>query len=270
VAAVIDLGKKNLLGVQVDAVDYEAAVERVMAAARDHRPCAVTALAVHGVMTGVDDDEHRYRLNHMDLVTADGQPVRWAMNLLHGTGLRERVYGPELTLQVCAAAAREGLPVFFYGSRPEVLDRLVRHLTATFPDLKVAGTEPSKFRSIDASEKTAVAHRIQASGAAITFVGLGCPRQEIFAYEFRDLLDMPLLAVGAAFDYHAGLVREPPGWIQRRGLQWAYRLIQDPRRLWRRYLVLNPRYMMGIAAQRAGISRRRDAGCPPRVPVNVA
>jgi N-acetylglucosaminyldiphosphoundecaprenol N-acetyl-beta-D-mannosaminyltransferase len=245
----IDLGKKNVLGVMVDAVDYNAAVDRIIRAAEEGRPYAVSALAVHGVMTGVDDAEHRYRLNHLDLVTPDGQPVRWALNLLHKTGLRDRVYGPNLTLRVMEAAADRGLPVFFYGSRPEVLERLVTNMTERFPNLKVAGAEPSKFRTVTGEEKLEIAERITASGARVTFVGLGCPRQEVFAYEYRALLSMPLLAVGAAFDYHAGLVDEPPAWMQRSGLQWLYRLGQDPRRLWRRYLILNPRYLGRLALQ---------------------
>jgi exopolysaccharide biosynthesis WecB/TagA/CpsF family protein len=255
----IDLGKKNILGVLIDAVDYEAAVDRIIRAAEEGRPYAVSALAVHGVMTGVDDAEHRYRLNHLDLVTPDGQPVRWALNLLHKTGLRDRVYGPELTLRVLEAAAKRGLPVFFYGSRPEVLERLVANTTARFPGLKVAGWEPSKFRTVTAEEKAEVLDRITASGARITFVGLGCPRQEVFAYEYRNDLSMPLVAVGAAFNYHAGLVNEPPAWMQERGLQWLYRLRQDPRRLWRRYLILNPRYGARLAGLRLGVTRPRPA-----------
>lgn len=263
---VIDLGKKDVAGVMIDAVDYEAAVARVVDAAVARRPYAVSALAVHGVMTGVDDAEHRYRLNHLDLVTADGQPVRWALNLLHGAGLRERVYGPELTLRVLAAAAAAGLPVFFYGSRPEVLDALVARMSARFPSLIVAGAEPSKFRTTTPEEKAEIAARIRQSGAAITFVGLGCPRQEVFAYEYRDELAMPLLAVGAAFDYHAGLVSEPPAWVQRRGLQWAYRLAQDPKRLWRRYIILNPRYAARVAAQRLGLRMAASAAQAPSRP----
>jgi N-acetylglucosaminyldiphosphoundecaprenol N-acetyl-beta-D-mannosaminyltransferase len=248
----IDHGKQNVLGVLVDAVDYDAAVLRIAAAAEEGRGYAVSALAVHGVMTGVDDDEHRYRLNHLDLVTPDGQPVRWALNWLHGARLADRVYGPTLTLQVCAEAAERGLPVFFYGSRPEVLDRLVANLSERFPSLKVAGTEPSKFRTTTEAERVEIAERIVSSGARITFVGLGCPRQEVFAYEYCDLLSMPVVAVGAAFDYHAGLADEPPAWMQRWGLQWAHRLAQDPRRLWRRYLLLNPRFVVGVARQRLG------------------
>jgi N-acetylglucosaminyldiphosphoundecaprenol N-acetyl-beta-D-mannosaminyltransferase len=238
----IDLGKRNLLGVLVDAIDYEAAVERIMDAAEDQRGYAATALAVHGIMTGVGGAAHRYRLNHFDLVTPDGQPVRWALNALYGVALQDRVYGPALTLRVCEEAATRCLPVYFYGSTAEVLTRLVSRLRSRFPALEIAGASPSKFRNTTKREKTEIAERIRASGARITFVGLGCPRQEIFAYEYRDLLRMPVLAVGAAFDYHSGTIEEPPAPIQRWGLQWAYRLAQQPRRLWRRYLLLNPAF----------------------------
>lgn len=242
-------GKHNLLGVLVDAVDYASATQRVVEAARAGRGLSVTALAVHGVMVGHGDAEHRYRLNHFDLVTPDGQPVRWALNLLHSTGLKDRVYGPRLTLEVCAAAERHGLPVYFYGSRPEVLERLVRRLKERYPGLPIAGWSPSLFRKTTPAEKLEIAARIRGSGARITFVGLGCPRQEVFAYEYRDLLRMPVIAVGAAFDYHAGLIEEPPEWMQRLGLQWLHRLFQDPARLWKRYLVLNPLYVALVTAQ---------------------
>lgn len=266
--AMWDLGKNNVLGVLVDAVDYGAAVHKVVAAARERRGFAVTALAVHGIMTGVQDPEHRYRLNQFDLVTPDGQPVRWALNLLHGTHLADRVYGPTLALAVCAAAADEGLPVYFYGSRQEVLDRLVQNLTARFPGLIVAGAEPSKFRRTTPEEKSEIARRIRASGARIAFVGLGCPRQEIFAYEYRNLLGMPVLAVGAAFDYHAGLLDEPPAWMQRSGLQWFYRLVQEPARLWRRYLLLNPAFLTLLALQALHLWRPEEQRPrPPRYEV---
>lgn len=251
----IDLGKRSVLGVLVDAVDYEAATERVIRAAQDHTPYAVTALAVHGVMTGVDDAEHRYRLNSFDLVTPDGQPVRWALNLLARAGLRDRVYGPTLTLRVLERAAALELPVFFYGSTVSVLDRLVANLKQRWPDLIIAGTQASRFRSTSAVEKDSTVRSIKETGARIVFVGLGCPRQEVFCYEYRDQLDMPLLAVGAAFDYHAGTVKEPPAILQRWGLQWLYRLLQQPRRLWRRYLVLNPLFLLRLAAQRLGVWR---------------
>ncbi len=251
----IDAGKRNLLGVLIDAVDYEGAVARIAAAARSGHPLAGSALAVHGVMTGVQDQEHRARLNSLDLVVPDGQPVRWALNLLHGTGLVDRVYGPTLMLEVCALAEREGLGVYLYGSSQHVLEALQAALAARFPNLSLAGAEPSRFRRISPREKEQVAARIRASGARIVFVGLGCPRQEIWAYEYREALSMPILAVGAAFDFHAGTLSQAPRWMQDRGLEWLYRLMLEPARLWRRYLLLNPAYVALVAAQTLRLRR---------------
>ena len=256
--------KDNVLGVLVDAVDYDTAVDRIVAAGRERRGFSVTALAVHGVMTGVTDSTHRYRLNHIDLVVPDGQPVRWALNRLHRRGLADRVYGPELMLRVCARAATDGLPIFLYGGEQATLDRLRERLTTAFPGLVIAGAEPSKFRRTTPEDKAEIAARISASGARILFIGLGCPRQEVFAYEYRDAVSMPLIAVGAAFQYHAGELREPSGWTQRHGLQWLVRLVQDPRRLWKRYVVLNPLYLTLLAAQATRLWRPTpDDARPP-------
>lgn len=255
----IDRGKGNVLGVRVDAVDYEAATDRVLAAAREQRPLALTALAVHGVMTGVQDRAHEARLNSFDLVTPDGQPVRWALNLLHHKQLPDRTYGPTLTLKVVERCAAEGLPIYLYGSTQPVLDKLSAVLTAQFPGVKIAGAEPSKFRSAEPGEPAEIARRITDSGARVVLVGLGCPRQEIFVHAMRPLLSMPLLAVGAAFDYHAGDLRKPPPWMQQRGLEWLWRLGLEPKRLWRRYLILNPAYLARLGAQASHLWRARPA-----------
>jgi N-acetylglucosaminyldiphosphoundecaprenol N-acetyl-beta-D-mannosaminyltransferase len=252
--------KHNVLGIYVDAVDYDAAVDVIISAARSGRPLAVTALAVHGVMTGVQDPIHRYRLNHLDLVVADGQPVRWALNWLHGVQLAERVYGPNLMLRLCERASTEALPIYLYGSRQATLEALSTNLRRRFPQLRVAGMEPSRFRQLSIEEADATAERIRKSGAAITFVGLGCPRQEVWAYENRERLSMPLVAVGAAFDFHAGSLAQAPEQFQRRGLEWAYRLWREPRRLWRRYVFLNPAYLGLLVLQLS----RLHAFDPPR------
>jgi len=245
----VNLGPKNVLGVGVGAVDYEYAVSEILACAREGRRCTVSALAVHGVMTGVLDKTHRYRLNHLDLVTPDGQPVRWALNILHHAGLADRVSGPNLTPLVCAAAAREGVAIYLYGSTEEVLASLRANLQRSFPGLAIAGWEASRFRKLTAGEQTDLAGRIQVSGAKVLFVGLGCPRQEVFAYEMGKRLAMPILAVGAAFDYHAGFLSDTPALMQRMGLQWLHRLAQEPRRLWRRYLVTNTQFIFLFCAQ---------------------
>jgi N-acetylglucosaminyldiphosphoundecaprenol N-acetyl-beta-D-mannosaminyltransferase len=247
--------RHSVLGVMINATDYASVVERVLAAAERGQACSVSALAVHGVMTGHQDRLQRVRLNQLDMLVPDGQPVRWALNLLHRTGLRERVYGPTLMLKLCAAAAAAGVPIYLYGSTEATLGRLQTSLRGRFPELQIAGAAPSRFRRLSAAEKAEVVGRIRASGARIVFVGLGCPRQEVWAYEYREALALPILAVGAAFDFHAGTVSQAPGWMQARGLEWLYRLVAEPRRLWRRYLLLNPWYVALVAQQFLGLRR---------------
>ena len=245
----IDRGKHNLLGIGIDAVDYEAAVERIMTAVHERRGMAVSALAVHGVMTGVLDRVHRYRLNTFDLLVPDGQPLRWGLNWLHHTHLRDRVYGPNLMLRICERAAAESLPIYLYGGTEEMLAKLKANLLHQFPALAIAGAQASRFRRLTAAEQEEVCATIRASGAALTFVGLGCPRQEVWAFEMREALSMPLLAVGAAFAFHAGLLPQAPLALQKRGLEWLYRLVQEPLRLWKRYLLLNPLYLTLLLLQ---------------------
>jgi N-acetylglucosaminyldiphosphoundecaprenol N-acetyl-beta-D-mannosaminyltransferase len=247
---VIDHGKHNVLGIRIDAVDYEAAVSRILEAAHARRPLAVGALAVHGVMTGVLDPAQRYRLNAFDLLVPDGQPVRWALRWLHGVRLADRVYGPSLMLAICRRAADEHVPIYLYGSMPDVLEKLSRNLRGRFPGLAAAGARPSRFRRLTPRERDELVAEIRASGAAMTFVGLGCPRQEVWAYEFHEALSMPVIAVGAAFPFHAGTLRQAPERMQRWGLEWLFRLAREPRRLWRRYVLLNPAYLILLMLQR--------------------
>jgi exopolysaccharide biosynthesis WecB/TagA/CpsF family protein len=248
----VEAGKKNLLGVLVDGVNEASATEKIIQAARQRRVFSVSAIAVHGVMEGVLDPAHMYRLNHLDLIVADGQPVRWALNLMHSVGLRRRVYGPNLTLAVLAQAARECISVYFYGSTPEVLSRLRVNLKTRFPDLIIAGVQPSTFGRTPPEVADQIADKIRQSGAQLVFVGLGCPRQEVWAYEFRHRLKMPIIAVGAAFPFLAGTLRQAPQWMQDRGLEWFFRLCSEPRRLWRRYLLMSPAYLFLVACQLLG------------------
>jgi exopolysaccharide biosynthesis WecB/TagA/CpsF family protein len=257
-------GKRDILGVMVDVVDYESAVDQILHAAKERRGFAATALAVHGVMTGALDAEQRFRLNELDLVVPDGQPVRWALNLLHSAQLTDRVYGATLMLALCERCASDGIPIYLYGSNETVLTRLRERLQQRFPTLKIAGSQPSRFRRITSDEKTEIVNNIRRSGAQVVFAGLGCPRQEVWAYEFRDALSMPVVAVGAAFDFHAGTVPQAPRGMQNAGLEWLYRFAHEPRRLWRRYALLNPLYMAMVTAQ--GMGLKRSSGNPGTKP----
>jgi len=266
----LDYGKHSILGIGVNAIDYESVVEKIIANAKAHQPMAVTALAVHGVMTGVFDREHHYRLNQFDLVCPDGQPVRWALNALHtkrftGAKLSDRVYGPELTLRLCQAAAKEEVPIYLFGATEEMLSSFAEKLGERFEGLRIVGKRASAFRRITPEERDELAAEIIASGAKMCFVGLGCPRQEIFAYEMREHLPMPLIAVGAAFAFHAGMLEQAPPWMQNAGLEWLFRLTREPGRLWRRYFYLNPTYVTLLLLQKFGLYQKKtDAGTPPK------
>lgn len=257
-------------GVLASATTYDEVTAHVIAAARARRSLLVAATSVHGVTIAARDPAFREQLNAFDIVTPDGQPVRWGLNLLHGAGLADRVYGPTLMLRICQAAAEADLPVFFYGSTPQVLERLVAQLATRLPRLRVAGHHAPPFRSLAPAEEAADRAAILASGARIVFVGLGCPRQEGWAYRQRQELDLPIVCVGAAFDFHAGLLRQAPAWMQRRGLEWAFRLAMEPRRLWRRYLRAVPFYSLLLArqylAERGSRGRRSSSPGPTATP----
>ena len=251
----INEGKHSILGININAVDYESAVNKITTAAKNKEACSVSALAVHGVMTGFLDRVHARRLNGLDLVVPDGQPVRWALSWLHGKKLPDRVYGPNLTLKVAESLTKEGLSIYLYGSKEETLTKFADNLSKMYPGFKIAGMEASKFRRLSDSERLELAQRIKDSGASAVFLGLGCPRQEAWAYEYRNLLNIPILAVGAAFDFHAGTLPQAPKWMQDAGLEWFFRLTQEPKRLWQRYAILNPLYLWNIFQQYLGLRK---------------
>lgn len=257
---------RNVLGILVHPTTYTRAVDDIVKAAKAKESFSVSALAVHGVMTGALDCQHRTRLNRFNLVTPDGQPVRWALNWLHHCGLADRVYGPFLTRDLCARAEQEGLRVFFYGSDEATLSALSAALREKCPALKIAGTRPSRFRRATEQEWMEDVAAIRAQNPDIIFCGLGCPRQEIWVDEMRAFQAAPLIAVGAAFPFLAGRLSMAPTPMQRFGLEWVYRLAKEPRRLWRRYVVYNPLFVAGVVLQKLGLRKFAPdpSGPPPR------
>jgi N-acetylglucosaminyldiphosphoundecaprenol N-acetyl-beta-D-mannosaminyltransferase len=231
--------KYPVLGIGISATTYDEAVGAILAAARRGTGGTVNAAAVHAVVEAARDPVLKEKVNRFDLVAPDGQPVRWALNLLHRTGLSDRVYGPELMLRLCRRAAEDGLGVYLYGSAPAIVERLRENLARRFPGLRIAGWESPPFRPLTPEEDRETVARINASGARLIFIGLGCPRQDEFAMAHRGRVSGVLICVGAAFDFHAGTKRMAPPWMQRHGLEWLFRLASEPRRLWRRYLVTN-------------------------------
>ena len=241
--------KHDVFGVQVSATTYEQAVEAILTAAEQGQPAAVSLHAAHAVVTASDDPLLREKVNRFQMVAPDGQPVRWALNWLYGARLKDRVYGPELTLRLCRAAAERGVSIYLYGSSPEVIDALSRNLVALFPGLVIAGAEAPPFRALSPEEDARMVERINASGAGLVFIGLGCPKQDHFAADHADRIQGVQVCVGAAFDFHAGNKRTAPEWMQRRGLEWLFRLWQEPRRLWKRYLVTNTQFLLKLGRQ---------------------
>lgn len=236
--------RRALFGVRMSATHYEQLGRIIFHAARRREGGAVTFLAVHGLVTAALDAKFRAQVNRLDGVACDGQPVRWAMNRFERTGLTDRVYGPEMMRRACRRAADEGIGIYLYGSTQQVIDLLKKNLTDQFPNLRIVGAEPSAFRELTDQEDRELINRINDSGAGILFVGLGCPRQEIFAAEHRHSIQAVQLCVGAAFDFHAGNKAMAPSWMQKRGLEWLFRLTQEPGRLWRRYLLTNSAFCL--------------------------
>lgn len=241
------IAHRYIVGMRVDSTSYSDAVDRILAWGRAGESRYICVATAHMVMEAYDSPEFRRVVNDADLVTPDGMPLVW---MLRSLGIRgqQRVYGPDLMLAVCAAAQAHGVPVGFYGGTLEALDRLVGAMQARFPPLSIAYAYAPPFRALTPQEDQEVVDQINASGARILFVGLGCPKQERWTSTHRGQVRAIMVGVGAAFQFHAGLVRQAPAWMQQAGLEWFFRLLMEPR-LWRRYARHNPRFAALVTLQ---------------------
>ncbi len=241
----------DVLGVGVQAIDPAGLLHAVEGWVRDRARRYVCFTNVHSVMLTLTDPQLR-RVFNEGFAVADGMPLVW-LGRLRGHPVH-RVYGPDLTLALCVRAAESGWPVFFLGGADGVAERLASALSQRCPGLRVAGALGPPFRDLTPEEDRALVAQLNASGAALVFVGLGCPKQERWMADHRRYLAAPaLFGVGAAFDFHTGRVSQAPRWMMRAGLEWFYRLLQEPRRLWRRYLVLNPLFVAHVVLQLLGL-----------------
>ena len=230
---------------RVHATSYAGCTKAVGDWAEQGESRYVCVANVHMVMEAWDDPGFRAIVNEADIVTPDGMPLVWVLRR-KGHALKDRVYGPTLTRWVVAEAARRGIPVGFLGGTPDVLAALVRNLRAELAELQVKYQHSPPFRPLSPDEDRALVREINASGARILFIGLGCPKQERWMAAHAAGSEHPvravMLGVGAAFDFHAGMLRQAPAWMQKCGLEWLFRLAVEPRRLWKRYLKHNPRF----------------------------
>jgi N-acetylglucosaminyldiphosphoundecaprenol N-acetyl-beta-D-mannosaminyltransferase len=248
----------EILGIPLAISDYEEVMDWMDATIAADGRAYVTAAAVNLVMSAQEQPDTLAAVLGATLAVPDGQPLVWALHAL-GHARATRVYGPDLMAKFCARAARAGTPIYLYGGRgPEERRLLERRLLERFPGLPIAGGSSPPFRALTPAEDEREIDMINSSGAAVVWVGTGQPRQERWMHEMRDRLSPPLLVgVGAAFDFHAGLVPQAPPWMQRNGLEWTYRLSREPRRLWRRYARYNPLFVAGFARQYARHLRER-------------
>jgi N-acetylglucosaminyldiphosphoundecaprenol N-acetyl-beta-D-mannosaminyltransferase len=239
---------RDILGVRVDATNYRDATGQILAWARDGRSSYVCCACVNSVMEAHDSPEFLGVMRQAGLVTSDGMPLVWLLRLL---GVRDatRVYGPDLMPAVLEAAAAAGIATGFYGGSPAVLDELVRRAQTRFPALNVAYAESPPYRAPTPKEDERTTLAIAAAGVRILFVGLNTPKQDRWMSAHRGRVPGVMLGVGAAFDFFAGAKPQAPKWMQSSGLEWTFRLATEPRRLWRRYLVHNPRFAVLALAQ---------------------
>jgi N-acetylglucosaminyldiphosphoundecaprenol N-acetyl-beta-D-mannosaminyltransferase len=249
------MNRANILGVGVSPINLSQATALILAAVRQNRKGYVAVTGVHGVSEAQSDPEFRQILNAAFLNTPDGMPMTW-VGRLQGFQKMDRVYGPDLMLSLCAATQDGSVRHFFYGGAPGVADKLRAVLSARFPGISICGTYTPPFRPLNVEEEADLLRRLQEAKPHICWIGLSTPKQERFMATYLGKLPTTvMIGVGAAFDIHSGRVRQAPLWMQRCGLEWFFRLTQEPKRLWRRYLVNNPLFVVRILAQFSGLKQ---------------
>jgi len=233
----------SILAVPIDVLTWDTALKQLFGWVTAHESRYVCICNVHSVVTASQDSGFKEVIINADMATPDGAPVAKLMRLLGCVG-QQRINGPDLMWRYCEQAQYRDESVFFYGNSEQTLAILKTKLLAAFPTLKIAGAISPPFRALTKEEDDAIVTQINASGAGLVWVSLGCPKQEYWMAEHRGRINAVIVGVGAAFDYHAGTLKRAPLWMQHNGLEWFYRLLSEPRRLWKRYLVTNTLFIV--------------------------
>ncbi|MEQ5767641.1 WecB/TagA/CpsF family glycosyltransferase [Halomonas sp. H33-56] len=233
----------HVTGIPIDELSWNDAISIISQWAEKNESKYVCICNAHSIVTAKRDLEFNTVIDEADMATPDGAPVAWMMS--RGNKKRqERINGPDLMIKYFDQANKSGQSVFLYGGMPATLCLLEQKIREKFPFLKIAGTHSPPFRKLSNHEKQEIVRKINESGANTVWVGLGCPKQEKWMYEHRGEISAVMIGVGAAFDYHAGVIKRAPMWMQNNGLEWLHRLISEPRRLWRRYFFTNTLFVM--------------------------
>jgi N-acetylglucosaminyldiphosphoundecaprenol N-acetyl-beta-D-mannosaminyltransferase len=244
----------SILGMKVSPTDYGHAADLISEWSRRRLSKYVCIASVNNVMEAHDSERFQQVMNQADLVTPDGMPLVWGLRLL-GRRKATRVYGPDLMPVLLKKAAERGLAVGFYGASPETLELLVRVVRTRYPELRIVYSYSPPFRALTREEDEQVTEAINRSGAGMLFVGLNTPKQDYWMAEHKGRVQSVMLGVGAAFDFLAGSKRQAPRWMRASGLEWLFRLMTEPRRLWKRYLKHNPRFVVLFALQLLGMKK---------------
>ncbi len=242
----------KIINVRLHKTSYLKASSQIIHWAKNFESRYVCACNVHMIMEAYDDHSFRQMLNRADLLTPDGMPLVWMMRL-KGENVQERVYGPTLMLHVLNMAEKERIPVGFLGSTKNVVDKLQEELNKKYPDLIIKYSHSPSFGVMTSDENQEILDAILKSKIQILFVGMGCPKQEIWMADHKGKIPAVMVGVGAAFDFHAGVIPQSPPFLQKVGLEWLFRLFHEPRRLWKRYLYNNPRFIVLAIADLLGL-----------------
>ena len=249
------LKKKRLLGVPYAITDYDSASDIIIKKGMAHHSFGVSALAVHGFVESVKNPDFRNTLEKIDMIVPDGQPIKWALNHFCKTGLKERVAGPILTGHVMQKADKLGLRIYLYGSTSQTLQKMQSFISQTYPNVVICGIHTDRFREATIEEDREDIDKINRVKPHIVLVGRGCPRQEKWVANHLGKIHAPMMAVGAAFDFMAGNIKHAPQWMKNAGLEWVHRLIQEPKKLWKRYLFTNSHFIYLMILWKLGIRK---------------
>ena len=237
-----------VFGSYIDALTWEMAISKISSWARNDESRYICICNVHSVVTALQDQRFKRIINNADMATADGMPIAWYLRKF-GYSNQKRINGPDLMWKYCKVAEKAGYPIYLIGSTEQTIEALKNRLETSFPNLEIAGHISPPFREMSNFEDAQIVKSINDSGAKIVFVGLGCPKQEKWMADNRGKINSVMIGVGAAFDFHAGTAKRAPTWIQKSGLEWCHRLLSDPRRLWKRYLIANTIFLFMLVKE---------------------
>jgi N-acetylglucosaminyldiphosphoundecaprenol N-acetyl-beta-D-mannosaminyltransferase len=246
---------KKLFNVNYTITDYDVASDLIITKGLNRESYGVSALAVHGLIESVRRRSFSKQLEKIDMIVPDGQPVRWALNHFFKAGLRDRVAGPILTQHVLRKAHKNSMSIFLYGSTFSTLQKMQEFIKKKYPHIIISGVHIDRFRDATTEEDIEDIIKINNCNPHLVLVGRGCPRQENWVAEHIGKVNAPMMAIGAAFDFMAGNIKHAPLWMQNMGLEWLYRLIQDPKKLWKRYLITNSYFIFLIILCKIGVRK---------------